>query len=185
MFKNGNFWPYVITIFLIAMLSASYSTIKIAVDNPVQSSNIFLNNYHVTDKNINQILTSQIAFKSRYDLDYSNSSFDEKGFHLVLKVLEDGQKVQSSIEGIITRPETTEFDTKFEGGDVKFQYPKPGRWIVHIKATVGKISGYFSIEIDSREVRKIRLLDPFVSHKRLEKIKREEEERVKRLLSNE
>ena len=183
MFKDGKIWPYIISLFLIGSVVASYSTIKTAIANPVQDSNIFLSNYHITDKNINQILSSQIAFNSKYQLDFSDSTFENREFNLSLNILENGLKVESSIEGIITRPETTEFDTRFTGAEVNFQYPKSGRWIIHIKATVKNLTGYFSIEVDNSNSKKVQLFDPFISHKRVEKIEHENQERLKQLLN--
>jgi len=181
MFKI-NYWPYAITLMIFGGVIGGYLTIQKAIENPVQASNLFLNNYHYTDKNINEILSSQIEFKSKYTLDYSKSRFSKDGFDLDLEILESGKKVDASIVSIVTRPETREFDKTFNTNRFSFKFPKSGRWIIHIKATVNNLTGYFSLELDSRDVGKVELLNPFISHKRVEKIKLEEERRIQKIL---
>lgn len=183
MFKK-NYWPHAIILMILGSIIASYSTIKIAVENPVQDSNLFLNNYHITDKNINDILRSQILFNSKYSFDYSKSKFSKDGFELDLEILQNGERVNSLISSTVTRPETGDFDKSFSGERFSFQFPKSGRWIIYVKATVNNLTGYFSLELDSRESDNVQLLDPFISHKRVEKIRVAEEEKVKELLKN-
>jgi hypothetical protein len=169
---------------IIGSIIASYKTIEIAIKNPVQDSNLFLQNYHITDKHINSILQDQIYFNSRYSISLSETQFSENSFKGSFKVFEGEKEVVSKIDGVITRPETTEFDTTFEGGNFEFKVPKSGRWNFYIKAEVDGKIGYFYFELDTRDLGDFKILDPFISHKRVENIKNSEAERVQKLLQN-
>ena len=57
-----NYWPQTISLMIFGSIVASTLTIQIAINNSVQDSNLFLDNYHVTDKNINEIFSKQIDF---------------------------------------------------------------------------------------------------------------------------
>ena len=54
-----NYWPQTISLMIFGSIVASTLTIQIAINNSVQDSNLFLDNYHVTDKNINEIFQNR------------------------------------------------------------------------------------------------------------------------------
>ena len=177
-----NFWPITIILMIAGAIVASALTIKTAVQNPVQESNLFLANYHIADKNINQILHSQIEFEKKFDLDISNLHLTQKEIFGKVEILENGKIINSNIDIIITRPTSTEFDTNFKNENIKFEIPKVGRWNIYIKAEVQNLIGYFYLELDTREPKKIQVLNPFISHKRVERIQLEKEKRIQELL---
>ena len=183
MFKY-NFWPLAIILMIVGAVVASLWTIKIAVTNPVQHSNLFLENYHIANKNINTILDSQIKFESKYQLDISKFEFSEKKIYGNIFFTENGKEVDSKLKIIVTRVEKTEFDTNIDSRIFEYDIQQPGRWLIYIKATVDSLTAYYYLEIDTRKLGEVRVLNPFISYKKVEKIQREKEERIKELLSN-
>ncbi len=181
MFKQ-NYWPHTIVLMIIGVVIASYFTIKVAIETPVQDSNLFLTNYHITDKNINDILRSQIAFNSKYRLDYSESQFSEDRFQVKLKVLSGDDEVDARLTSVVTRPDIGKFDQTFDTPEFQYQLPKKGRWHIYVKADVESLTGYFYLEVDSRDVSQVKVLNPFVSHKRIENINNQKQERINQLL---
>jgi len=177
-----NFWPLTIILMLVFAIVAAVLTIKKAVNNPVQESNLFLANYHIADKNINQILDSQIEFEKKYDLDISKLKFNEKEIFGNISILENGKMIDSDFDIIITRPTSTEFDTNVKNPNIKFEIPKLGRWNIYIKSEVKNLIGYFYLELDTRKPEEILVLNPFISHKRVERIQLEKEKRIQELL---
>lgn len=182
MFKK-NYWPQVIVLMIIGAIVASVWTIKIAVTNPVQQSNLFLANYHITDSNINQILINQISFNSKYKLDYSKTTLSEENLHGEFIILDNGKKIDAEFEIIITRPEMVKFDTTISDNIFDFKIPQLGRWHVYVKATVENLDSYFYFELDTRKLTEIKVMNPFISHKKIEKVAKEREDRIKNLIS--
>jgi hypothetical protein len=166
-----NYWPHVIVLMILGAILASFFTIKIALQNSVVDSNLFLQNYHITDKNINDILSKQAEFNSIYNLDYSTSVVSENGidFKIVVKN-ENGDEVKAKFEALVTRPETSEFDKVFTTSEFKFDFQKSGRWNVYLKTEVENLTAYHYFETDTRNPEKLQIIDPFVSHKRFEKM---------------
>ena len=183
MFKH-NFWPHTIVLMIIGSIIASVWTIKIAITNPVQDSNLFLENYHIADKNINKILNSQMRFESKYKLDISKFEFSEEKIYGNIYITEAGQKIDSDFQIIVTRPEKTEFDTDINSSIFEFDIKQSGRWLIYIKTTVKNLTAYYYLELDTRKLGEIKVLNPFISHKKAEKVQQEKEERVKELLSH-
>jgi len=178
-----NFWPLTIILMIVWAIVAGALTIKKAMNNPVQESNLFLSSYHIADKNINQILHSQIEFEKKYDLDISKLKFNEKDIFGNISILENGKTVDSNFDIIITRPTSTEFDTNFQNANIKFEIPTIGRWNIYVKAEIKNLIGYFYLELDTRKPNEILVLNPFISHKRVERIQLEKEKRIQELLN--
>jgi hypothetical protein len=168
---------------ILGSIVASFFTIKIALENSVQDSNLFLQNYHITDKNINQILGENARFNSLYNVDFAQTTFTEENLNFSIQITsKDGRVVKAELEALVTRPETTEFDKTFTIPKFDFQLRKSGRWNVYLKTSINKTVGYHYFELDTRDKnREFKLIDPFVSHKRFEKM----EEVRKRALKSE
>jgi hypothetical protein len=166
-----NYWPHAIVLTILGSIVASFFTIKIALQNSVVDSNLFLQNYHITDKNINQILGEQAEFNSLYNLDFSKSVVSENGINFKISVKNsNGDEVEAKFEALVTRPETSEFDKVFNSSKFKFDFPKTGRWNVYLKTTTENLTAYYYFETDTRTPEKLQIINPFVSHKRFEKM---------------
>jgi len=183
--NNINLWPSAIILMIFWAIIAGYKTISLAIENPVEQSSIFLEGYHQTDKNINQILEDKLAFDNKYQLDISKLKFENNSISGRIQLLKknDLSVVHANFELLLTRPETTAFDKKLSTNDeVNFDLPKKGRWIVHLKVQTKNNTGYFSIEFNTEKPNDILVLNPFVSQTRLKHIEEEKEARLKRLL---
>jgi hypothetical protein len=177
---RGNYWPHAIVLMILGSIVASFFTIKVAIQNPVQDSSLFLQNYHITDKHINEILREQIEFDSKYSLDYSQTVVESDGVEFQIELKNRDEKViDAQYQILVTRPEVDEFDKSFNTPKFSFQFPKSGRWLILTRITVDEVVGYHNFEIENGE---IKMVNPFISHKRVEKIEKMNEERVKRLL---
>jgi len=184
--RNINLWPHTVILMIIGSIVASVWTIKIAVNAPVQDSNLFMNNYHITDKNINEILLSQIEFEKRYSFDHNGTVLTEDNFTLNLNITGENP----TIEAILSRHDTTDFDKSLrvvsaENGKHQFEtvsIPKDGRWKLLLKVTISNFTKYQIIELDTREPNNITVADPFVSNARMKKIEkiRERAEELKK-----
>jgi hypothetical protein len=176
-----HLWKAGIAAILIGGAIASYKTVQIALENPVEQSSIYMSGYHSVDKNINDILNSQLQFNAKYKIseDISVKNGVLRGNIAVYN--SSGEKVNAEIEILVTRPETDAFDKNFKGESFEYQLPKEGRWKVYIKASIDKLEGYLYLEANTKNDTVLKL-DPFISQKRIEEIEREKENRIKRLL---
>jgi hypothetical protein len=182
-----NLWPIAIILMLTGAVIGGYKTISLAIENPVEQSSIFLEGYHQTDKNINQILEDKLAFDSKYQLDISQLELNKNTISGKIKLLkkDDLSFVNANFELLLTRPETTVFDKRLKTNDeVNFDLPKKGRWIIHLKVTTKNNTGYFSLGLNTAKPNEILILNPFVSQVKLKHIQQEKEARIKRLSSN-
>jgi hypothetical protein len=174
--SKHNYWPHTVVLMIIGAVVASVWTIKIAINAPVQDSNLFMNNYHITDKNINEILLSQIEFDKRYSFNHNGTVLTEDNFTLQLNV--EGEN--PSIEATLSRHETDDFDkslrvVRAENGSFQFEtvdIVKAGRLKLLLKVTVANFTKYQILELDTREPENIAIADPFVSNARMKKIEK-------------
>jgi hypothetical protein len=183
--NNINLWPSAIILMIFGAIIAGYKSISLAIENPVEQSSIFLEGYHQTDKNINQILEDKLAFDDKYQLDISKLKFEKNSISGKIELLkkDDFNFVNADFELLLTRPETTVFDEKIKTNDeVNFDLPKEGRWIIHLKVLRKNNTGYFSFEFNTAKPNDVLVLNPFVSQTRLKHIEEEKEARLKRLL---
>jgi hypothetical protein len=163
--KNMNFWPYVIVIMLILSTIASVWTIDIAIKNPVQDANILLDNYHKVDKNINEILISNIEFNKKYELSYTSSKFEDSTLNLKIKVLEIESSLHKTenidFKVLLTRPETQKFDKFLELDRLDKQtdefifkeenIQREGRWIIFISTKADNKIGRKTLFINTQD----------------------------------
>jgi hypothetical protein len=171
-----NYWPQTISLMIFGSIIASTFTIKIAINNPVEDSNLFLDNYHVTDKNINEIFSKQIDFTKNYQVKANIIEFSDNIIKIDFNIYKDGNLLtlndEVKFDLSLTRPETRDFDQIFNSQKIDFNISKAGRWNLYLKVQIDKSIGFFNYEIDSRKKGEIKILDPFVSLQRLEKIKK-------------
>ncbi len=167
-----NYWPHTISLMIFGSIIASSMTIKVAIENPVQDSNLYLNNYHVTDKNINEILLNQTAFQQKFQIKPEIINFSNDKVEVNFNIYSGNEKINNKAEFDIslTRPETVTLDKKFINENVNFEFNKAGRWNIYLKIKIEELTGYFYYELDSRKIGEIKKLDPFISNQRLEKI---------------
>ncbi len=161
MFKNpGTKWPIIIAVSTVVVIMFGVVTIKMAINNPVEMSNYGMQGYHTYDDNANDIINAKIAFDKKYTIAFLTPQITEKGTVIVYKVTDkEGKAVNNAnIEAVLTRPDSTKHDVNLSQPTVsEGQYtfsavdlPKPGRWDILSKISVGADQRYFSIKADTR-----------------------------------
>ncbi|NPA73446.1 MAG: hypothetical protein GXO12_01925 [Epsilonproteobacteria bacterium] len=159
--KNNNktFWPYGITIAIIAVVIMGAGTIMIALQHPVQMDEAYMKKYQNVDNHYNEIQKSQEIFDSKYKVSINNDAFKIGKNTLLVSVLDksSNQSVENlNLKVKITRPDDDRFDIKLASSDTKeghyifpkFSINKRGRWIVLLSISDGKVEGFFKKEID-------------------------------------
>jgi len=153
-------WPILIGISIILIFFASIATVVVALQNPVQDSDLFMRNYHDTDANINEIIHQKIAFDGKYNIEYVTEQFKADGAALVYKITDkEGNAVDDAeLEVVITRPNVHDYDIRLEAPSIKsgvYEFasvalPKEGRWDIMAKVTIGDHMRYYNLKADTR-----------------------------------
>lgn len=156
----GRKWPIIIALSILGIIGACVVTIKVALNNPVQMSDYGLQSYHDYDANVNGIIEAKIAFDRKYDVALLTPKIGEKGTVIAYRVSDkSGKPVENAtIEAVLTRPDTKQFDivlspeTSAEGNYTfkAVDLPKPGRWDILAKVSVGGDTRYYNLKADTR-----------------------------------
>jgi hypothetical protein len=156
--KKKTFWPYGITIAILAVVVMGAGTIMIALKHPVQMDEAYMKKYQNVDNHFNEIKKSEELFKKQYDVKIINSTFTIGKNSLDISVLDKytGRHAENLLINVkITRPDDDRYDIKLtskERGESyifpSFEINKKGRWIMLVDVSNGKVSGYYKKEID-------------------------------------
>ncbi len=153
-------WPIGIFIGTIAIIALSIGTIVVALKNPVQMDNDFNSQYRNIDKNINDIVAANIAFKKKYHLFYMEHPLKAKDTLIAYSIMTaDNQPVNDAkIEAVLTRPNEVRNDIQLSfrsiGNGVyeadKVDLPLLGRWNLYATVSVGEDRGFLRLKLDTR-----------------------------------
>lgn len=154
--QKRNFWPQSIILSIIAIIFACGYTIKIALDNPVQMDGSYMQPYQQVDENINDLLFEQKKFDARFQVRFDGDRLNVGTNSVALLITDtDGKEINNaSIELLVTRPETTEFDqilkpSSIQSGKYFFEnidIQKIGRWQFVAKMQVDSLRGFYKTE---------------------------------------
>lgn len=159
--KNaGKKWPWIIVLSTIAIISFSIATIKVAMKNPVEMSDYGMQGYHTYDDNANDIINAKIAFDRNYTIAFLTPQVLEKKSVLIYEVKDkSGNAINNAkIEVVLTRPDTIKLNINLTSPSVnegKYTFdaidlPKPGRWDIMAKITIGENQRYYNLKTDTR-----------------------------------
>lgn len=158
--NNKTFWPYGITIAILAVVVMGAGTIMIALKHPVQMDEAYMQKYQNVDNHINEIQKSQELFNKQYSVKINNNQFILGKNRLSITVTDRyTNKIADnlSINVKITRPDDDRYDIKListektEGYEFPaFDIKKPGRWLILVSINNGKVGGYFKKEVDTK-----------------------------------
>jgi len=156
----GKKWPWIVVGSILGVVGLSYWTVRIAMNNPVQMSDLDLQDYRHFDHDANAIIRSKIAFDKKYDLTYVTETFKAEGATVKFRILtHEGSPVNdANITVRLTRPGTHEFDRTISVKEVQegiytfetVTLPKSGRWDVLTLITVGDDKRYLNLKADTR-----------------------------------
>jgi len=154
--KSRNYWPHTVVTMIVLCVIACAWTIKIALDNPVQMSNLYMDKYQAVDDNINTILIQTKQFDEKYRVGFPESilNIGKNDFSFKLNTLDGLDISNANLKLLLTRPETREFDQVLDNLDFKngfyeaknLDIPKVGRWIVRLKIEIDDLVAFKNIE---------------------------------------
>lgn len=156
----GRKWPWIVVGSILGVVGLSYWTVRIAMNNPVQLSDLDMQDYHHFERDANKDIKAASAFNRKYSIEYVTKQFKADSATIKFKVTtKDGKPVtMADISLRITRPGTHAFDhdvnlsSKSEGVYTfeTVTLPKEGRWDILSKFTVGKNYRYLNLKADTR-----------------------------------
>jgi nitrogen fixation protein FixH len=159
--KNpGKKWPIIILGSIFGIVFASVATVVVALDNPVEMSDLGMQGYHEYDTNINEIIASKIKFDQSYNVTYNGKQLAASGTVLSYKVTDkSGNPVNDAkINVMLTRPNSHAHDIALESPSVEqgvytfesVNLPKEGRWDIMANVVVSDKQRYYNLKADTR-----------------------------------
>ncbi len=155
-----NYWPHAIILSIIAIIFASAYTVVIALDNPVQMDDYYLQKYQQVDRNINKIIKKQKEFFAKYEVKQVEKSLNYQQNNTMSYVLIDKKSNKEVLDAKVflhvTRPDSRELDqdlnASLENGKYIFRnikVAKLGRWQFKLKVDIGKLEGFKEFEMQA------------------------------------
>ena len=159
--SDGRIWPYAIVGSILLVIVAAVVTVMVAVKNPVEMSDMDMQDYHHYDANANDIINAMIKFDQKYRISYHSHSFDQSHAVVSYKLVDqEGKAVNNAKMNImVTRPGDHNNDLPFEApnkveeGIYTFEVgalPLAGRWNILTKIVVDDNVRYFNLKVDTR-----------------------------------
>jgi len=156
----GRKWPWIVVGSILGIVGLSYWTVRIAMNNPVQMSDLDMQDYRHFDHDANAIISAKIAFDNKYRVEYVTETFKSDGATVRFKVLtREGEPVNDANVSVrLTRPGTHDFDREINmvsvaDGVYTFEtvtLPKEGRWDVLTRIVAGDDQRYLNLKADTR-----------------------------------
>lgn len=154
-------WPYGIALSFVLIIGLIFGTIAVSLDYPIESSDRNMLDYHVYDKNANDIIMKQIAFNKMYNLSYVSKPIAMEKTQIEYKLTDKlGNAVNGAqIKALITRPDQNDYDIilqnpKVSDGLYSFEavtLPKAGRWNIIASISVGDDLRFLNLKADTRQ----------------------------------
>ncbi|NLC27754.1 MAG: 4-hydroxy-3-methylbut-2-en-1-yl diphosphate synthase [Campylobacteraceae bacterium] len=158
--KELNAWPYAIVGSIFLVVIACGITIKIALNHPVQlDEGYYLSKYQDVDNSINDLLAKQRIFDETYTVEHNLRKVIMGKSTIIpvsVRLKTDLSLVdKASIELLLTRPDSNDFNLKMQSSTTKdgsylfgpITVDKPGRWQLLAKVRVGEDEGFIKHEI--------------------------------------
>ena len=156
----GRKWPWIVLGSIMGVVGLSYWTVKIALNNPVQMSDIDMQDYRHFEHDANENIRAKVAFDQKYAVEYKTETFKPEGAEIMFKVTtRSGTPVNDANFTVrVTRPGTHEFDRNVTVRSVQdglysfetFTLPKEGRWDVLTRIQIGNDYRYLNLKADTR-----------------------------------
>jgi len=158
--NSAKIWPYAIAGAITMVFGFCVATLITTSHAELDESNLYMQDYHATNQDINKIITQKIAFDKRYNISYINDGLKTDNTTIKYKITKkDNTPVNDAkIELIITRPSDVKEDIKLtnpkiENGIYSFEkitLPLKGRWNLMAKVNIDKMQRYYNIKADTR-----------------------------------
>ncbi len=152
-------WPIGITMSILAIGGMCIWTVAIAQSMPIQMDNSYFKDYRDVDMNINEIITKQKEFDTKYNVLLQQKDLKIGENSILVRVTDKQNSAinNASVDVLLTRPHTVENDIKLtystnKDGVYKF---KPfnvqdlGRWQIQTRVTIDKLISYNKLEVNA------------------------------------
>ncbi len=160
--QNAKHWPIGITAAILAVVVACGLTIYVVVKHaPIEESNIFMQGYHATDANYNDIIAAKNSFDKLYTISFNTDQIKQEGTVLdySVKTVEGEIVKNAELNVVLTLPYTSKEDivldkSNFNGQSYTLEsvnLPHPGRWNIMAKVTVGDNYRFYNLHADTRQ----------------------------------
>jgi len=158
--KEGKQWPVGISASIIVVVMACVVTVYIAIKLPVEESNVYMQGYHDTDANYNDIIKAKNSFNKKYIINFETAQISQEDTKIQYSVKTlDGKVVENAkIKVVLTLPYTSKRDitlenASFDGKSYSFDsitLPNPGRWNIMTRVEVGDEYKFYNLHADTR-----------------------------------
>ena len=158
--KERNYWPHAILGIILVVVIAGAFTVNLALQNPVQESTYYMQNYQSVEDNAYELEKQKDEFDKRFDMSYTVTKFKIGKNTLGIKILDKISKKpvnSADIDMLLTRYETNDLNkklkpTRVENGTYIFKdldIQKLGRWKILTTTKIDKYRGFNSKEINA------------------------------------
>lgn len=155
--NTKTFWPHAIVLSIIAIVIACITTIVIALKNPVQMDNFYMDRYQNVDENINEIRDTHKRFEAKYAVAFDNPNPRAMEGEFEFKITPKSAQVPNfKTQILLTKPETNEFNEELSLTQqkevlktAKVKLAKEGRWQILLKINDGADTGFYKFDINA------------------------------------
>lgn len=155
--NTKTFWPHAIVLSIIAIVIACIATIVIALKNPVQMDNFYMDRYQNVDENINEIRDTHKRFESKYAVAFDNPNPRAMEDEFEFKITPKSARLPNfKTQILLTKPETNEFNEELSLTQqkevlktAKVKLAKEGRWQILLKINDGEDTGFYKFDINA------------------------------------
>jgi len=158
--NNGRVWPYAIGASITLVFGFCVATVITTSKANIQESDAYMTHYQDADANINKNIEAEIAFDKKYNITFIPVKLETKGSKISYKVTDkEGSSINNASLVLATsRPETAEFNQKFENPTIEdgvytFSeaiFPKAGVWNLITKVTIANDYKFYNIKAETR-----------------------------------
>jgi len=159
--KDGKQWPIGVSASILLVVFACVVTVYIAVKTPVEESNVYMQGYHDTDANYNDIIRARNSFDKLYVINFETPQINQEDTKIAFSVKTlDGEVIKDAkLKVVLTLPYTSKSDitlenASFDGKLYSFDsitLPNPGRWNIMTKVSVGDEYKFYNLHADTRQ----------------------------------
>ncbi len=158
--QTAKRWPILISLSIFVIFLAAIATVIVALKNPVEMSDLGMQEYHKYDMNVNKIIASRVAFNRKYEIEYLGK-LDQANAIVAYKITDKAGQVvnDAKINIMITRPNDHATDIPLEGATIdkgiytfkSVSLPKPGRWDIMANVVIADNQRYYNLKADTRQ----------------------------------
>ncbi len=152
-------WPIGITMSILTIAGMCVWTIAIAQSMPVQMDNSYFKDYRDVDMNINEIITKQKEFDTKYSVLLQQKDLKIGENSILVRVVDKQNSAidDATVDVMMTRPHTVENDIELISSINKdgvyqfepFDIQDEGRWLIQTRVTINELISHNKLEVNA------------------------------------